>query len=121
MQKCKCKWCGDEFLGGPTRIRAHHVKPIVESGQADKKYKICTSKANAALAFKAKYKEAIDERQLAKVKKTEQAEAEKKHTIVAAFVKEHHIDETRAAIEGAGFKIEQELTRGRWTTFVGTP
>ena len=46
MQKCKCKWCGDEFLGGPTRIRAHHVKPTVELGQADKKYKICTSKAN---------------------------------------------------------------------------
>ena len=88
MQKCKCKWCGDEFLGGPTRIRAHHVKPIVESGQTDRKYKICTSKANAALAFKAKCKEAIDERQLAKVKKTEQVEAEKKHTIVAAFVKE---------------------------------
>ncbi|MCP3920870.1 MAG: 50S ribosomal protein L11 methyltransferase [bacterium] len=31
----------------------------------------------------------------------------------------HHLETTRAAIDGAGFRIDQEHTRGRWTTFEG--
>jgi len=33
----------------------------------------------------------------------------------------HHLDTTTAAIEGSGLVLEDILTRGRWTTFVGRP
>jgi len=32
----------------------------------------------------------------------------------------HHVEETRRAIEDAGFTIEGTRARGRWHTFVGT-
>jgi hypothetical protein len=84
----KCKWCGDEFSGGPSRIRAHHSKPLLLPGEKDKGYKLCSSKANAALEFKAKCTAAQEQSQAKKIKKTERDAAVAKQTVAVAFHKE---------------------------------
>merc|ERR1719473_1042453 len=87
-KRMKCKWCGDEFSGGPSRIRAHHSKPLLLPGEKDKGYKLCSSKANAALEFKAKCTAAQEQSQAKKIKKTERDAAVAKQTVAVAFHKE---------------------------------
>ena len=74
VQKCKCKFCGDPFIGGPARIREHHTRDPASTHR----YHLCTSKANAAIEFHAKCKAALDEKQ-AKQAKKEQHETTHMH------------------------------------------
>ena len=93
VQKCKCKFCGDPFIGGPARIREHHTRDPASTHR----YHLCTSKANAAIEFHAKCKAALDEKQAKQAKKEQHEPTHKQQQIAEAFVKEKkalHGDET---------------------------
>ena len=93
VQKCKCKFCGDPFIGGPARIREHHIRDPASTHR----YHLCTSKANAAIEFHAKCKAALDEKQAKQAKKEQHETTHKQQQIAEAFVKEKkalHGDET---------------------------
>lgn len=84
LQSCKCKWCGATFIGGPARIREHHVN---DPGNTHR-FKLCSSKANAAEAFRARCQAAINDLQDARAKKARADEAAKQSKIAKAFLKE---------------------------------
>lgn len=79
----KCKWCGDDFWGGPARIRTHFVKDPARKTH----FALCQSKADAALAFKERVVAAMEEIQDKRHMKTVHDELRNQQRIASAFLK----------------------------------
>jgi hydroxylamine reductase (hybrid-cluster protein) len=87
----KCKWCGDDFSGGPARIRTHFVRDEDRKSHAA----LCKSKSEGKVAFTEKVQKAMAETQEKKRLKEMNKELRKQQAIVTSFLKSKSLVEQK--------------------------